>query len=433
MSDATPPGQVGYPPVRRREIFGWCCYDFANSAFTTIIITVVYAIYFQQVVAEGHPHAESWLGRTLSGSGVVVLLLAPLIGAVADVRARKKAYLIVTAFTCSLATMALVWVGPGMVFWALLLLAIANTTFALGENLCAAFLPEISTPRNVGRISGYGWSFGYFGGLISLVLALLIIQSGEGRVHWTFLMTGLFFMITCVPTLLLLRERAQPRALAPGESYPGLAWGQLRQMRHDLPKHRTLAWFFCAMTVYLTGLMAVIGFAGLYATNVVGMTQAEIIQLFIVLQLAGVAGAFSFGFLQDRIGSKTALVAALILWVIVCVWAAVCRTKAEFFAIGVIAGVAMGSLQSAGRAVVATLTPAGRSGEFFGYWGFFGKLAGVFGPLAFGEMVKLGGYRLAIVVTGGFFLVGFLMLLPLRLKQPEEKVMPIPLPPAPGL
>ncbi|HEX2100045.1 MAG TPA: MFS transporter, partial [Candidatus Synoicihabitans sp.] len=237
------PTASGFPPVRKREIWGWCCFDFANSAFTTIIITVVYAIYFQKVVAEGHAHAESWWGRTLSLSQVVVLFLSPLIGAVADVRARKKLFLMVAAFTCSLATAALVWVGPGEVMLALALVALANIAFALSENLCAAFLPELSTPANVGRISGYGWSFGYFGGLLSLVLALVIIQSGDGRTHWTFLVTGLFFLLASLPTMLLMQERALPRPPKAGETVFSLAWGNLAQMRRDLPAHRTLAWF----------------------------------------------------------------------------------------------------------------------------------------------------------------------------------------------
>lgn len=404
------------PPVKKREIFGWCCYDFANSAFTTIIVTVVYAIYFQKVVAGDHPHAASWWGRTLGGSQIVVLLLSPLIGALADARARKKPYLLATAAVCSLGTMGLFWIGPGAVPAALALVFVANVAFAFGENLCAAFLPEISTPANVGRISGYGWSFGYLGGLLSLVFALVIIQSGDGRESYAFLMTGAFFALACVPTALLLRERAVPHARHAGQSYLAVALAQISALLHDLRQHRRLFIFFGAMMVYLTGLMAVVGFAALYAANVVGMNQAEIIKLFIVLQLAGVAGAFGFGFLQDRVGSKPALIASLVLWVVVCAWAAVCTTKGEFFAIGVIAGVAMGALQSAGRAVVSTLTPAGRSGEFFGYWGFFGKLAGVFGPLFFGELVKLSGYRPAIAVTGALFLVGLIILLPLRLQ-----------------
>lgn len=402
-------------PVKRREILGWCCFDFANSAFTTLIITVVYAVYFQKVVAANDPRAAGWWGTALAASQLVVLVLAPFVGAYADVTARKKTFLIATAVLCALATAALYFVGPGEVVLALLLVGLANLAFSLSENLCAAFLPEISTPANVGRISGYGWSFGYLGGLLSLVLALLIIRSGEGRVPWTFVMTGAFFFLASLPTLLLLRERAQPRVLLPGENALSLGWRQLVQLKRELPQHRTLAVFFVALTLFLSGLLAVVAFAALYATEVIGMGEAEVIGLFVVLQLAGVAGAFGFGFMQDRSGAKLPLVLSLLLWIGVCVGAALSHTKAEFYVISALAGVGMGALQSSARAVVATLTPEGRSGEFFGYWGFFGKLAGVIAPLVFGWLVTGFGYRAAIGVNAGFFLVGLLILLPLTL------------------
>ncbi len=405
-----------FPPVKKREIFGWCCFDFANSAFTTIIITVVYARYFAAVVAEGDARTAGWWGTTLSLSQAVVLLGSPLVGAIADVTAKKKLFLMLSAMACSIATVALMGAGPGDVVLALVIVGGANVAFALSENICAAFLPEISTPKNVGRISGYGWSFGYFGGLLSLVLALVVIRSGEGRVPWTFLMTGLFFFVASLPTLLLLKERAVPRVRRPGETYPRLAWGQLVQMRRDLPQHRTLAIFFGAMTLFVSGLMAVVGFAALYAGEVIGMSQDEVIVLFALLQLAGVAGAFGFGFLQDRVGPKLTLILALVLWVVVCGWAAASQTKTEFYIIGGLAGIALGSLQSASRAVVSTLTPPGRAGEFFGYWGFFGKLAGVIGPLVFGWMATAVGYRVAILTNGGFFLAGLLVLLTISLR-----------------
>jgi UMF1 family MFS transporter len=192
-------------------------------------------------------------------------------------------------------------------------------------------------------------------------------------------------------------------------------------MRRELPQHRKLLIFFGAMTCYLAGLMAVVGFAAGYATEVIGMEQAQIIGLFAVLQIAGVAGAFAFGFLQDRLGPKPPLVLALVIWIVACGWAAVCDSVREFYMIGVLAGIGMGSLQSASRAVVATLTPAGRSGEFFGYWGLFAKLAAVIGTFVFGNLVSLTSYRVAITVNAGFFLVGLLILLPLALpKAPRE-------------
>lgn len=407
------------PPVKRREIFGWCCFDFANSAFTTIIITVVYAPYFAQVVAANNPRAPGWWGSVLALSQVVVILTSPLLGALADVTARKKVFLMASAVVCSLATMALYVVGAGEIWLALTLVLVANAGFSLGENLCASFLPEISTPANAARISSYGWSFGYVGGLASLVLALVVIKSGPGRVPWTFVMTGAFFLLACLPTL-MLRERAQRRALRPGESYWRLGWGQLAQMRCELPRHRVLLIFFGAMLLFMAGLTAVIAFASIYATQMLHMTQAEIITLFVVLQLAGVAGAYGFGLLQDRAGPRVSLTLSLLLWIAVCVWAGVCTTKAEFYVIGVMAGMGMGALQSGARALVSVLTPEERSGEFFGYWGFFGKLAAVIGQPVFGWLAAWHGYRVAVFANAGFFLAGLvvLLLLPRNLGKP---------------
>lgn len=421
IADPAPPA-VAFPPVKPREIFGWCCFDFANSAFTTIIITVVYAVYFTRQVAAGDARAEGWWGSALALSQLGAILLGPLVGTLADALARKKAFLLGSALVCSLGTAALAWVGPGEIALALGLVIVANLAFSLSENLCAAFLPEISTPGTAGRISSYGWSFGYCGGLLSLVLALVMLQGLHWPATWTFLMTGAFFLGACLPTHFLLRERARPRRLAPGESLAGLAFARLGEMRRELPRHRTLAVFFGAMTLFLAGLSAVVAFAGVFATKALGMSQAEIIQLFILLQIAGVAGALGFGHVQDKIGAKAALLASLALWTGVCAWAWRCTGKTEFLLIGILAGAAMGSLQSSSRAVVATLTPAGRAGEFFGYWGFFGKLAGIVGPLVFGWVATATDVRQAILLNAGFFLAGLAVLLPLRLDRTPPEV-----------
>ncbi|MCF3651217.1 MFS transporter [Synoicihabitans lomoniglobus] len=412
-----PPVAPDVMPVQKREVFGWCCFDFANSAFTTIVITVVGLPYFTSVVAGGDPRAAGWWGTALSLSQILVIFMSPLIGVVADVRAHKKRFLLTTAVVCSVATAALLWVGPGQVFLMLAIVLVANVAFSLSENICSAFLPEISTAENVGRISGYGWAFGYFGGLLSLGIALAIVTSGEGRAAWTFLATGGFFFLASLPTLLLLKERARPRKLMAGETYWSTAWAQFSQMKRELPQLEKLVRFFIALTFYISGLMAVVAFSAGYATEVIGMAQNQVIGLFAVLQLAGVAGAFGFGWIQDRVGPKTPLVIALVLWVMACGWASVCSSVREFYAIGVLAGVGLGSLQSASRAVVATLTPPGRAGEFFGYWGFFGKLAGVVGPLVFGWTVAWLGYREAILFNAGFFLIGLALLAPLSLRS----------------
>lgn len=412
-------------PVKKSEIFGWCCFDFANSAFTTVIITVVYAVYFQKVVAEGATWANAAWGLTLSGSQMIVILFSPLVGAIADVKASKKKFLMITTVVCSLATASLYFVGAGEVALAIGLVALANLAFSFSENLCGGFLPEISTPETAGKISGYGWSFGYLGGLLSLVLALLIFKSGEGRAPWTFLMTGAFFMIAALPTLLLLRERAKPQPLPPGESLWAASWKENIRSLKGLKSSGPLGKFFIALTLFSAGLMSVVAYASIYATKVVGMKETEVIGLFVLLQLAGVAGAYGFGFIQDKKGPKPSLIISLVLWIVVCVWGALCQTKMEFYGIGILAGIAMGSLQSAGRAVVATFTPEGKSGEYFGYWGFFTKLAAVVGPPVFGLVAtfsdkKIAGFpgeRVAILVNAGFFIAGLLVLLPLAIDR----------------
>lgn len=409
-----------FPPVRRREIFGWCCFDFANSAYTTIIITVIYSVYFSNVVAERAPAASAWWGLTLGLAQLAVLLVSPLIGAMTDLRANKKTWLAASAALCSVSTAALWFVGPGEIGLALGLVALATMAFYLSENICAGFLPEISTQENAGRISGLGWSFGYFGGLISLVIALWMMEGLGWPVPAVFLMTGAFFALAATPTLLLLRERARPRALPPGRSLLAASWGENLRSLRALGSHRTLAIFFVSLFFATAGLTAVVAFASQFADRELHLDDKERITLFIVLQLAGVAGAAGFGWLQDKTGPKLALVLALLLWIAVCVGGYFCETKSFFYAVGVGAGVAMGALQSGGRAVVALFTPEGKSGEFFGYWGFFSKLAGVVGLPVFGLLSSLLDFRAAILVNAGFFLVGLLVLLPLALKPPAR-------------
>lgn len=403
-------------PVKRREIFGWCCFDFANSAFTTIIITVVYSVYFQKVVAEGKPEALGWWGTALSASQVLVIALSPWVGAIADLTARKKPFLLASALVCSVATICLSLVGAGHVWAALVIVMVANFAFAMSENLCASFLPEISTPENVGRISGYGWSFGYFGGLLSLVLALVIINSGEGRVPWAFVMTGVFFLVACLPTFAFLRERAVRKLLPVGVGHFGFGWKAIIETLRALPQHRTLAIFFVAFTLFMAGLSAIIAFAALFGDSVLHLTTEENLLLFTALQITSAIGAFAFGFLQDRSGPKPALVLALAIWLVVSWWASLCETKMEFYFIGGLAGIGLGSLQAASRAVVANLTPAGKSGEFFGFWGLFGKLGAVIGYASMGWTAAHWGFRTAVLANGALFLGGLAIILTLRLR-----------------
>ncbi len=400
-------------PVRRREIFGWCCYDFANSAFITVVITVVYGPYFTGVVAAGWAGANTLWSVILASSQVVVMVFGPALGVLADVTGSKKKFLLSMMWVCSAATTALWLTGPGTVALAAGLVIVAYAAFSFGENFCASFLSELSTPANCGRISGYGWSFGYLGGLGALGLAMLVLSVSPDGVRWVFVVTALFMVAATLPVLLLLRERKQPESHV--ARWWQLGWESVLRAARDLPQHRDLLRFFWAFLLYMSGLGAVVAFAAIYSVEVLGFTTGENLVLFASLQISSALGALAFGWWQDRAGSVNMLTAALLLWCLVAVGAYFCQTKEVFFLVGNVAGLAIGSCQAGSRAVVSLLSPRERAAEFFGFWGVFGKFAAVVGPLFMGVLADMFDLRVAVLSTLVFFVGGLLVLRTVRM------------------
>lgn len=410
-------------PVNWKEIFGWCCFDFANSSFTTIIITVIFPIYFTQVIFQAASNtteaarALSYWAGTLSLSQIAVLIVSPLVGAFADRHACKKKLLFATAWICALATASLALPDSNQVLSILTMVFVANIAFSLGENLCAGFLPEISTPENAGRISGYGWSFGYIGGLVSLGLVGLLTISGTFPEWAAFPLTGLFFIVASAPTFIFLRERAVPHE----KKNEPTVFERLKQTLTHLSAYRTLSLFLIAFMFLMSGLSVVFAFTSTFTNQVLSFSASETIFLFISLQISSALGAFIFGFMQDKIGSKKMLLFTLALWILISILVSCSESKVSFFLIANLAGLGIGSVQSACRAVVSTLTPPERAGEFFGFWGLFGKLGAVIGPLsiALGAAFEF-NLRTSMLLNGLFFLISFCIILFLKLDPKRD-------------
>jgi UMF1 family MFS transporter len=398
--------------VRKREIFGWCCYDFANSAFITVVITVIFGPYFAGVIAEGNPAANTLWSATLGVSQAVVIIFGPALGVMADVTGSKKKFLLSMMWICASATALLWFTGPGTVWLAAALVVAAYAAFSFGENFCASFLSELSTPENVGRVSGYGWSFGYFGGLTALALALGVISLTDS-VPLVFPVTALLMIAATLPVVLLLRERKQPEGVK--GPWMRLGWESVINAARDIPAHRELFKFLISFFFYMSGLGAVVAFAAIYAEKVLGFSTMENIVLFASLQLSSAIGAFLCGSLQDKVGSRATLTVALLLWCAVALGAYFSVGKPAFFIVGNVAGLAIGSSQAASRAVVTLLSPRERAAEFFGFWGVFGKLAAIVGPLAMGVLADVVGLRESILVTLVFFLAGLAVLRTVRI------------------
>ena len=403
--------------VKPREAWAWAMYDFANSGYTTVVITAVFSAYFVAVVAQRAPWATLAWTATLAASYALIVASAPLVGAWADARAAKKRLLAITTAGCVIFTAALYFSGPGTLAIAVICVIASNFFFGTGENLIAAFLPELAKSRAMGRVSGWGWSLGYLGGLLSLgaCLAWLSQAKAAGRetaqaVPETMLITAALFAIASLPTFLFLRERAVPQAAA--EGIVRTAWSRLAATLQHARRFRDLSRFLVCTLFYQAGIAAVITLAAIYAQEAMHFSTHDTLVLILVVNLTAACGAFGFGYVQDRIGHVRAIAATLCGWILMIVLAWLAEGATLFWVAANLAGLCMGASQSAGRAMVGFLAPPSRLAEFFGLWGFAVKLASIFGPLTYGLATWLSGgnHRQAILFTGAYFVVGLLLL-----------------------
>jgi UMF1 family MFS transporter len=423
------------PPAGRRERFAWCMYDFANSGYTTVVLTAVFNAYFVGVVAGGGEHDGSatllWTIAMAAANGLV-LLCAPVLGAIADHSAAKKRFLIASTIGCILFTSLLSTVGPGDIAAGMVLVILATVMFSAGENFIAAFLPEIAPPEHMGRLSGYGWTIGYVGGLLTLGLCVAYIQWAEAQgqtaqqyVPTTNLIVAVVFLLAALPTLIWLQERAvaaEPYSL---KGYIGVGFQRLHHTLRHARQHRDLFRFLLCLTIYGAGINTVVVLAAVYAQQVMGFTTRDTLMLIMVVNVTAAVGAFAFGHVQDRIGSRTTLMLTLIIWIIAIGIAYAGTSVASFWLAANLIGVSLGASQSAGRALVGLFSPPQRSGEFFGLWGLAMRLAAIIGPLTYGAAIYLlqGNHRLAILSTLLFFIAGLALLLTVNERRGRQAAL----------
>ena len=393
-------------------------YDFANSGYTTVVITALFNAYFVGVVAKDQPWATLAWTVALSISYVLIIITAPAIGAFADARGNKKKLLFLTTVGCVLTTAALYWAGPGDIALAMFLVVLSNFFYGTGENVNSAFLPELARPNALGKVSGWGWSFGYVGGLTSLGVALAYVNwaqaAGKGAADFVpvaMVLTALLFALASVPTFLFLRERSIP--VAPRFSVTASA--SLRQLMASLRSvgaYPDFLRFLICGACYQAGISTVIALAAIYAEQVMHFVTQQTLMLIMLVNITAAIGAFAFGYLQDWIGHRTTLAITLVGWIMMTLLAYLSQTAATFWVAANLAGLCMGSSQSAGRAMVGLFAPEHRRAEFYGLWGVATKFSAVVGPLTYGLATWLSGgnHRLAILISGSSFVVGLAVL-----------------------
>ncbi len=412
--------------VRKREVFGWAMYDFANSGYTTVVLTAVFNTYFVGVAADGASWGTFAWTLVLALSSLIVMFSMPALGAYADLRAAKKRVLMFTTLGCVVATTALALVGRGDVWLAGVAIILSNVFYSYGESIIAAFLPELARREAMGRVSGWGWSFGYFGGMLSLGLSLAYVLWAQSQgmpatefVPVTMLITAAVYGVASVATFALLRERAVPQPAALRQAGMKASMQRLADTWRKARNHRDFCWLLASAAFYQAGISVVIALAAVYAEQVLGFKQADTMTLVFLVNIASAFGAFGFGYFQDRVGHKRALAITLVGWIVMIALAVAATGPGLFWVAAVIAGLCMGSSQSAGRAIAGLFAPPLQLAEFFGLWTFATRLAAIVGPVTYGVVTLLtrGNHRLAILSTAVFFIVGLVLLIPLNVER----------------
>lgn len=399
----------------RRRVFAWCLFDWANSPYTTLVVTFIYSAYFAQTFAPDVVTGTAWWSRAVAVAGLTVALLAPFLGALADRGLRLRLLAMATA-TCVVATAALAFVppGPDRALTALALFVIADIAFELGMLFYNALLPTVAPPGQLGRVSGYGWALGYAGGLVALVVALVgfvqpatpwfgISRADGFNFRATCLLAAVWLAVFALPLFVTLRDTKPETAVS---SQPS-AFRQLIADGRQLFRYRDAGLFLFARLLFNDGLITVFAFGGIYAAGTFGMTLGEVIQFGIAINVAAGGGALLFGFVDDRIGGRRTVLlscGALAAATLVAVWA---PTRAWFWVAGMLIGVFAGPNQAASRSLMARFAPAGRENEFFGFFAFSGRLTAFAGPALLGIATQLfDNQRAGVATVLIFFLAG---------------------------
>ena len=404
--------------TRRREVLSWSMYDFGSSAFNTLMVTFIFSRYFTDVMAPDVNTGTILWTRAINITAVVVALITPVLGAVADYSGRKKLFLVTFALASILFTTVLFFVGPSAATMALVIFVLANIGFEAANVFYWAFLADVSDERNIGRVSGLGFGLGYMGGLIALAIGLGLVRSWLPKTDYinvraTILLVAIWFLVFSIPMFLFVKQKVKPQRIEGG--YLRHGFERLFDTISHARKFREAGKLLIARMIYNDGLTTIIAMASIYAGAVLGMPLDAVLMMGIALNVFAGLGALGFGYVDDRIGGKKTIMISLVFLIVGAAIGVATKTVGGFWVAASIIGLMMGPNQSASRSLLAKLTPVQKQAEFFGLFSFSGKLSSMLGPLVYGSIVAAtGDHKLAMASIIGFFVVGGLILLLVR-------------------
>ncbi|MBK8945947.1 MAG: MFS transporter [Ignavibacteriae bacterium] len=420
------------------KIFVWTLYDFANTSYSIVVVTFIFAVYFKDIIAEKLPIGDLFWSLGISISMILTGIISPILGAIADYSAGKKRFLLFFTLLCIIPTSLLYFTNQGDIITALILFILANIGFEAALVFYDSFLPEIASRKNYGRVSGYGFAMGYLGSLIILALSFPFIE--KGNIKETFPLAAFFFLVFSIPIFLFLNDSR--KIVESKISYISIGVNRVLNTIKHLKDYKNLALFLLSFFFYIEGVNTVIFFAGNYASTTLNFSMMELIIFFIIVQTTAIFGSILFGIISDSIGQKKSIIISLFIWIFTIILAYftssnesfLVQTISEifnisdqetmiksFYFVGLLAGSVMGATQSTSRSLMSKLTPQSKKTEFFGFYSLFGKSSAVVGPLVFGFVSFVSGnQRYAILSVGIFFIIGLLSLNFVKDVQPEN-------------
>ncbi len=420
-----------------REQWAWYFYDFGNSAYAAVVLLAIYSAYFQGEVVGGAEGTRLW-GIAIGIAMLVVAVVAPILGTIADYSGKKKPLLLAMTGLSIIFTALLFFVEKGSVFTGMLFFILAEIGYRGGQVFYNAFLPEIATQKELTAVSGKGWAVGSVGGIICLVIVLGLILSFEGTyvVRLSFIITAIFYALSTIPLILWIKEKAQPQALEAGDNYFSLAIRKLKENFKTVKEYKQFLRFMLAYLIYNDGILAAMDFAAILGAVLFGMEQQQLIIFMIIVQVFSVAGAYIYAIIGERIGLKRSLIQSILLMIAAVMGIYFNSGLTGFFIIGAVAGFALTGVQSISRTMIGAFAPPGRSGEFFGFFGMVGRTSSFIGPFLFGIVAKelvdyysikgfvmgeaeILGHQQAIISIVVFLVIGLILLL--RVNEEEGR------------
>ena len=396
------------------QIISWSLYDFANQPYTTLIITFIYSAFFLEYIAPNVDDGTFLWTSAIAISAIFVALISPILGAFADNSGYRKFFLIFFTIVCTIFTALLYFPEKGQVYFALILVVISNIAFEMGTVFCNSYLKDLSTNKNVGKVSGFAWGLGFIGGLLALLLVFIFLaEYPDDKPEVIKLMNifvGLWFLIFSMPAFIFLKEKKRKKIT---KSNILLSFQSLSHTFKEISQYKKILNFLVARLFYNDGLVTIFVVGGIYAKGTLGFSIDEVVILGVVLNVFAAIGSFLFGFLEDNIGVKKVINISLIFLIIATLLAFVAPMtdfpKAIFWIAGILIGTMVGPTQSCSRSYMSQLIPDDKKNEFFGFFAFTGKATSFLGPLLFGLITKFHSQQYALLSVIVFFIIGLII------------------------